>query len=632
MFINLSRVVKNFGADQILVGVDLEVYQGEKIALVGRNGAGKTTLLRILNQELEPDGGSIYRVPGLKIGYLSQHSRLDESKTVLVEAEEAFEELNQTKQRLEDLEKKMDAGPTIEEIEEYSLLHQHFDASRSYSSSRDLQDMLAKMGFAEQDYSKPIQHLSGGERTRLTLVKLLLQEPDLLILDEPTNHLDLEAIEWLENWIQNYRGAAIIVSHDRFFLQNLTERVVEMVDGKVKSYPGSYEKYLVLRREERERLEKVSKQQQSEIEKLDEYVRRFMNSQRTAQARGRLKRMEKLKAEKVEPPKEGQSISASFQDVQRSGDMVLECKGLSVSFKHRVLFEKLDWTVWRGEKWGVIGSNGMGKSTLLKVLLEQITPVSGTTRMGSNVQVGYFSQDVTHLNLDLSPLQILCEATGMLPQEARGLLGRFLIQGDDVFRPARTLSGGERNKLALASLVAMQPNLLVLDEPTNHLDMASAEALKDLLKEYPGTLILVSHDRWLLGEITEKTLALYPGGFTIYPGTYTEYRNSLQKGLPQEERQASAKKSFQNEVTQMSPRELSKEIYRLTQQLQSLENEITLLENEMQQIEQDLSVPVPGQDHMALSFLHVEKQTTLQEKLSDWEMLNENLEKLRSQQ
>ncbi len=625
-------MIKNFGADQILTGVDFELYPGEKVALVGRNGAGKTTLLRIINQELEPDGGSIYRVPGLKIGYLSQHSRLNESKTVFAEAEEAFEELHQTKRRLEELEKRLDDSPTPDEIEEYSLLHQHFDTTSSYSSDRDLQNMLTKMGFTEQDYSKLIQHLSGGERTRLTLVKLLLQEPDLLILDEPTNHLDLEAIEWLENWIQNYRGAAIIVSHDRFFLQNLTERVVELGDGKVKSYPGSYEKYLILRKQENERLEKVSKQQQAEIEKLDEYVRRFMNSQRTAQARGRLKRMEKLKAEKVEPVKEGKAITGAFQEVQRSGDMVLECKKLSVQFKHRSLFEKLDWTVWRGEKWGVIGSNGMGKSTLLKVLLEQIQPTTGTTRIGSNVQIGYFSQDVTHINLDQSPLQLLCEEVGMLAQEARGLLGQFLIQGDDVFRPARTLSGGERNKLALAYLIAMQPNLLVLDEPTNHLDMSSAEALIGLLKKYPGTLILVSHDRWLLGEITEKTLALYPGGFTIYPGSYLEYRDSLKKSLLQTQKQDPDKKLFHQQEKNISPRELSKEINKLTQQMKDLENQIEQLEGEIQQVEQELSSPAPGQDHTALSLRHVELQTNLQQKITDWEAGHKNLEELRSQQ
>ena len=631
MFVNLSGVIKHFGADGILTGVDLELYQGEKIALVGRNGAGKTTLLRILNQELEPDGGNIYRAPGLKVGYLSQHSRLDPSKNVIQEAEEAYEELNQAKNRMLELEQKMEHDATLNELEEYALLHQHFASSSTYSADRDLKQMLLKMGFSEQDYSKSVKHLSGGEQTRLTLVKLLLKEPDLLILDEPTNHLDIEAIEWLERWLGRYRGAAIIVSHDRFFLQNLTERVVELIDRKTKSYPGSYEKYLKLRKEEQERLERVAKQQQAEIEKLDEYVRRFINSQRTAQARGRLKKMEKLKAEKIEPEKEGLVMSGAFQDVQRSGDLVLECKNLSIQFQHRTLFSKLDWTVWRGEKWGVIGSNGMGKSTLLKVILTHIQPTTGSTRLGSNLQIGYFSQDASHLNLDQSPLQILCEECGMLAQEARSLLGQFLIQGDDVFRPARTLSGGERNKLALACMIALQPNLIVLDEPTNHLDMPSCEALAKLLREYPGTLILVSHDRWLLGQITQKTLALYPDGIKLYPGSYLEFREKLQKDSQSTPDIKQFKSKLSKEQT-LSPRELSKTIQKTAKQAEETENRIHQLESQIQEVEQKLSAPSLGEDLMALSLRHAQLHKNLQHEMSAWESIHQELEQLKAQQ
>lgn len=637
MLLNVAGIRKLFGADVVLSDVSFRIDRREKIALVGRNGVGKTTLLKILTGEYEPDGGSVQWERGVSIGYLSQQSRLDETRTVLEEAEAARAHLLEMEQRLRELEAKIEHDPSPDDLEEYSLLHEHFHAEGGYSAERDVRTVLGRMGFEEPEYSKSVRKLSGGERTRLILARLLLEEPDLLILDEPTNHLDLEATEWLESWIRGYHGAVLLVSHDRVFLQNVAERFLEMQDGTVKSYPGPFEKYAQLRAEEEARQAVVAAKQQEEIAKLDEYVRRFMNSQRTAQARGRLKLMERLKAQAIEAPKTEKGIKAGFGDVKRAGDLVVETRGLAMRFGDQVLFSELDWTVRWGERWGVIGPNGSGKSTLIKILLGEIAPAAGSARLGANVAPGYFSQDASTLDPELSPLQTINYELGWEAGHARNLLARFLITGDDVFRPISTLSGGERNKMALAVLTAINPNVLILDEPTNHLDMASREALADVLTEYRGTLILVSHDRWLLERVTDHTLDLRRGRPVAYPGSYGRYRESRDRpfaATPARAEPAAVGVQWRAPGAEpsLSPRELSKEIGRVSRLVEETEETVTKLESELERLERTIAQPSPDVDLFALTKRHGELTSEIQAAISEWEEHSRRLETLRAQQ
>jgi ATP-binding cassette subfamily F protein 3 len=533
------------------------------------------------------------------------------------------------KARLEALEKKLGEEATPEDLEEYSLLHEHFLEAEGYSAENDIRVVLQRMGFSPEEFSKSTDKLSGGEKTRLAIARLLLEEPDLLILDEPTNHLDLQATEWLEAWLRQYHGAVLLVSHDRAFLESTAERVLEMRDGSVKSYPGPFTKFLKLKEEEDARLAEVAKRQDQQIAKMDEFVRRFMNSQRTAQARGRLKLMNRMLETKVEAPKHDRGMAAGFGKVKRSGDIALQTKDLQVGFPSRRLFGELNWTVEFADRWGVIGENGAGKSTLIKTVLDLQKPLGGTYKLGTNVSVGYFSQDTQELDPEKSPLDFLVWDCDMLPADARNLLGRFLFSGDDVFRPIKTLSGGEKNKLSLARLTHENPNLLILDEPTNHLDIDSREALGNVLREYGGTLILISHDRYLLSQVTDHTLDVRKTGCIIYPGSYESYRARDAK-VPLPEPAPSNDKGVPE--TQLSPRELSKEIGRMEKLIGQIEEDISRHEERIKQIEQDLSNLPADADVFAISQMHQATQEALEGAMSSWEESSLQLEELRSMQ
>jgi len=628
MLLNVSKVAKSFGVDEVLSEVTFRIDRREKVQLVGRNGCGKTTLLRILTGQMSPDTGSVQLSRGATIGYLRQEHHFDAGRTVLEEATEARREQIALKQRLDELADRIEHDPTVEELDEYATLHEHFLEQEGYAAERDLKIVLQRMGFDEDTYTKPAHKLSGGEKTRLALSRLLLEQPDLLILDEPTNHLDLQATEWLENWLRSYPGAVLLVSHDREFLRAVGDRVLDMRDGTVKSYPGPYEKYRQLRAEEETRQAEVAKRQASEIAKLDEYVRRFMNSQRTAQARGRLKMKEKLVSTQVHAPTNERGMKASFTATKRAGDIIFEAKSLAVGFGETSMITGLDWVVQNGDRWGVVGENGAGKSTLIKAMLGKLPLQSGTVRQGSNLEIGYFSQDAVELDLTQSPLDYLVWEFDQTPESARNLLGQFLFSGDDVFRPIKTLSGGEKNKLVLAGLTTLRPNVLILDEPTNHLDMDSREVLAGVLRQYTGTLVLISHDRWLLGEVTNRTLDVRRDGVRQYPGSYAEYR--LRESRPVAV--AAPERKVAVETPALSPRELSKEIGRLAKAIESTELEIAQAEQRIQSLEQDLAAPPTGADIVALSRQYATEKQTLDDLMHRWHDETERLDSLRAQQ
>lgn len=630
MLLDVQDLRKAYGGEIVLDRVSFRIEQGDKVALVGRNGCGKTTLIRLLVGEEEPDGGRIVRARGLRLGYLRQIDPLGEALTVRQAAEQARAELIALRDRMEALARQLDGNPSDEDLAEYARLAEHFAAEGGYAVENELTVVLRRMGFDECEFDKPVGALSGGERTRLGIARLLLEEPDLLILDEPTNHLDLEATEWLEGWLRSYRGAVLFVSHDRRFLEAVARRVLELADGRVTAYPGPFEKYLALRAEARRRAADLAALQQAEIERLEDYVRRFINSQRTAQARGRLKRLEKLRAQALRAPGNVPDMRARFGPVRRSGDLALEVEGLSVRYGNRTLLHGLNWKVRWGERWGVIGANGAGKSTLARCLLGLVEPSAGRVRLGANVDVGYFAQDAGTLPPDRTPVEILGDLVGLREEEARKLLGRFLLSGEDALRPVRTLSGGERNKLQLALLAYQAPNLLVLDEPTNHLDRESREKLAEALSEYAGTLILVSHDRWLLETTTDFTLDVRADGCVVFPGSFDEYaahrRTAATAPRPDPPRASSGAgpDSAAAGPPPLSPRELSKEIARLQKEVRKAEERVHELEAALRDLQD--SMMRPEADHRALSERYRDVEAELDAALRAWADLAEELD------
>ncbi len=639
MLLSVNKVRKLFGIDIILEDVSFRLERHEKVALVGRNGAGKTTLLKLLTHHYLPDGGSIQFEKGARVGYLSQSVLPDSEQSVLEVATEARQHIVDLDKRLKELEVLMAESANSELLDEYSLLQEHFLMQGGYSIESDLKVVLGKLGFEEEEFSKPISALSGGERTRLSLAKLLLEEPDLLILDEPTNHLDMDAIEWLEAWIRGYQGAVLLVSHDRTFLNAVSQKTLELRFGMMRSFPGGYDRYVVLAEEEDDRIRDLAEKQGEQMAKMDEFVRRFMNSQRTAQARGRLKHLEKLKANAVIVPDKQKGINASFKAKTRTGDIVLDCKGVSKSFGEQKLFSNLNWQVRWGEKWGVIGVNGAGKSTLIRIALGEMDLDSGFIKMGANVRLGYFNQDASFENLKVSALEVVCGRTGLEMGPARSLLGRFLISGDDALRRLSTFSGGERVKIALACLMGQEPNVLVLDEPTNHLDIDSREALAEVLQEFNGTLIMISHDRWMLDMVTHHTLDLRHDESPSYEGCYTEYRkwrNSRQSKVPANPNAglsvAYATQGSSATATLLSPRELSKEIGRLTKLVETTESDVTSYEEKKASIEKSMATETNPAKLVELSHKFAEVQRATESSFNKWSKYSEQLDQLRSQQ
>lgn len=625
MILDVAQVTVSFGPTLVLNGASFRIDRKEKVALVGRNGCGKTTLLKVIVGELEPDRGAVTISRGAKVGYLRQRDPVDLSGTIYEEAEKALGLALGMKRRLLELEERLEDSPSDEELAEYAALHEHFLDAEGYSAERDIRTVLLKMGFREDDFDKPAKSLSGGERTRLALARQILEEPDLLILDEPTNHLDLSATEWLESWLQSYPGAVLVISHDRTFLESVGSRFLDLRDGQIHQYPGPYSKFVALREAEAERQAEIARRQEQEIAKLDEFVRRFINSQRTAEAKGRRTKLERLIESRVQAPSAQRSMAAGISSERRSGDRVLSVKGLSAAFGGRTLFKNLDWTVSIGERWGVIGDNGTGKSTLVRMILGLADLQQGEVKIGSKVDLGYFSQDAENLDPGLSPLEMVMARCGLNPGPARNLLGQFLITGDDVFRPIRTLSGGERNKLALALLVQSRPNLLVLDEPTNHLDLDSREALGKMLAAYDGTMVLVSHDRWLLGNVTNRTLHLRRDGFTTYNGSYSEYRLSL--------RQAETVRPLKRDVpkpesAQMTPREVSKAVVRLSKQVADLEEQIGAKENELRLVEEKLAGLLSPDEALEYSKRYASIRSELDLLLEEWNLRADELSAL----
>jgi ATP-binding cassette subfamily F protein 3 len=518
-----TNLSKAFGADEVFSGISVSVPPEAKIAIVGPNGAGKTTLVRILIGLDSPTDGDIHLAKNTRIGYLPQNPELMGEQTVYDEMLGAFQHLRAAEQELSKLEARLNAGDD-ELLERYGRLQEEFEAAGGYHYEIEIEQVLQGLGFPREQYDRRLNQLSGGQKTRALLARLLLEKPDLLALDEPTNHLDIDAIEWLENYLRNFQGAVLMISHDRYFMDNVVSVIWELDWGEVEIYRGTYSHYLQQREDRRERRLKEFEAQREFIEKEQDYIKRNIAGQNTLQAKGRLKRLERLIREgglKKKPPRR-RPIHINLQTDIRTGDQVLKTRGLQIGYDTPLLTVP-DILLLRGEVAAVIGPNGVGKSTFLKTVLGRLNPLSGSAEWGAQVQVGYFAQAHEDLNPDYTLLDELLAVENLPVSRARNYLAAYLFTGDDVFRKVHTLSGGERGRLALAKLALSGANVLLLDEPTNHLDIPSQEVLQDVLADFRGTILLVSHDRYLIDALASQIWHITPGQMTIFKGSYAEY-------------------------------------------------------------------------------------------------------------
>ena len=542
-----SGLTRSYGAFDVFTDISVSVAQGDKIALVGPNGCGKTTLLRILAGVDEPSRGQVNVARDVSRGYLAQTAEDANDFTIWEECQEAFGDLTRMGARLAALELAM-AQPETQEsaLAAYGPLQHTFEARGGYTIDTQIKRVLTGLGFKPGEEHKRVAVLSGGQRVRAALARLLLEAPDILFLDEPTNHLDTQGIEWLESYLQDWPGTIIVVSHDRYFMDEVAERIWEMQVSAPSSdsrqvlfeaYRGGYTDYVAQREERRERQTKEFDAQREVIAKQEEYIRRNMAGQNTAQAKGRLKRLNRL--ERLEKPIEQRVMSLRMAGTSRSGNIVLETHGLRVGYRDaaKALFSPPNLQLLRLERAALVGPNGTGKTTLLKTILGDLEPLAGTVKIGAAVKVGYFAQAHEGLDVEKTPLNELLDASpGLTLPEARNLLGRFLFSGDDVFKKIGALSGGERGRVALAKLTLQGANLLLLDEPTNHLDIPAQEILTEALNHFDGTMLVVSHDRYLIAALATQIWSLEPAGdgsrLSVFRGPYDAWIESKQPGAP----------------------------------------------------------------------------------------------------
>ena len=617
------NLAKSYGPDDIFNGITVSIPKRARIGLVGSNGVGKTTLLRILIGEESPSEGSMQKAKQLKIGYLPQESVLDSSQTLWDECRTALSHLEKMQRQLEDMETAMADGIDDEDVlERYSNLQDAFDRKGGYTYENKIERTLTGLGFEKKDYQKPLNILSGGQRTRAVLAKLLLSDPNVLLLDEPTNHLDIQAMEWLEGYLRAWDGAVVLVSHDRYFLDHTVNMIWEMTPA-MEIYHGNYSAYLTQREARYERQLKEFKTQQTFIEKEEDYIRRNIAGQNTRQAQGRRTRLERLlKEAKLAPPRHTKRIHLQIQAAERSGDLVVRTYGLRIGYKDdkKVLINIPDIVLRRRECAALMGPNGAGKTTFLKTLLGQIPPLAGEVELGGSVRVGYFAQAHEGLHDDWTLVEEIQSTTPkMLEAEIRSYLAKFLFSGDDVFKKVGVLSGGERGRLAMACLALQGANLLLLDEPTNHLDLPSQEILQRVLSEFGGTILLVSHDRFLADEIATQVWEVLPDekDMIVFDGNYSALR------AEQEEKKArAAAKNGVKKKTHQARQEKKKSKRINPRRLRELEAAISDLEEALDEAEKMLENPIEASVSIAeLGERYVSLQAELDEKWEEWHAL-----------
>lgn len=533
IILSCNNLNKSFGVDSILEDVSFTINEGDKVGIIGVNGTGKTTLFKIISNEYGYDSGDIYTSKDCEIGYLEQNTNFYSEKTILEEVLEVFKPLIEMEKDLRQLEIKIaeeGSKPNSKILDklmnEYSHKMELFSSNNGYGYKSEAKGVLIGLGFKDSDFDKPVNVLSGGEKTRVLLGKLLLKKPTLLLLDEPTNHLDSDAIEWLEFFLKQYRGTIMLISHDRYFLDQVVNRTFEIYNKKLKTYNGNYSDFVELSKIEKELEIKKYEDQQKELKKQEESIERlkaYGREKHLKRARSKEKALDKIDV-LDKPELYRKKAKISFNPSVVSGNDVMQIKDVSMGFDDRLLFKDVNLDIYRGEKVALIGPNGIGKSTLFKIIMEELSPFSGEIKLGTNVNVSYFHQEQKTLDLNNTIIEeIWKDNTNLTQTEIRSMLGAFLFENDDVFKQISSLSGGERARVAILKLILSKANFLLLDEPTNHLDIDSKEVLEEALNNYTGTIFTISHDRYFLNTVVDKILVLNQDGITEYLGNYDYY-------------------------------------------------------------------------------------------------------------
>jgi ATP-binding cassette subfamily F protein 3 len=628
VLLTLEGIGKSFVMNRVLNNVNLTLKEGQRMGLVGVNGSGKSTLFKIISGEMAPDEGTVSIMKGARVGFLTQQADILDDLTVWEELARVFDPLKQQEARLRELEREMAESheePALFQrlSNEYARLMARFEADGGYEWPSRIQGVLAGLGFKKDRQDQKAASLSGGEKTRLCLARILLSQPDLLMLDEPTNHLDLNATAWLEEALKKYRGTVLLISHDRYFLNAVCDSVAELSMTRLTQYEGNYDQFLVKRGEALARQMKEYEMQQAEIARQEAIIERYRSFNREKSikaAESREKRLEKM--ERLEKPVSEKKVRFQFVARRRSGDEVLRVRNLSKRFGDRTLFENFNLTVRAGERVAIIGPNGVGKTTLLDIIAGRGTPDTGTVTYGANVDLGYYDQQQAQLHPEKTAMdEIWDEFPYMQPDQVRGALALFLLTGDDVFQPISTLSGGEKGRVALSKLMLRKDNLLILDEPTNHLDMDSREVLEHALSEFTGTILTVSHDRYFINKIATRVVEMRPDGTDEYLGNYEDY--IMKKRRAEFEEAGAPAGVTRTELEKQKRKErLRRESQKaLIRRVAELEAEIERVEAEIAALEAKMGDPATYQDGGGLEVAkdHRAAQEKLAALLEEWE-------------
>jgi ATP-binding cassette subfamily F protein 3 len=638
ILLQLNQITKYYGSEPILSNIKLEVQSKDRIALVGRNGAGKSTLLKIIAGIHSQDSGEIIKPKDVTTGYLAQHTGLETSLSIWEEMLTVFSHLKQQERELRLMEEQMGDPSLFQDqhryervLREYDLLQEQFKQQGGYQYESDIRSILHGLGFGHFDTSTAISSLSGGQKTRLALGKLLLSKPDLLILDEPTNHLDMDTLSWLEQYLNSYPGAILIVSHDRYFLDKVVSQVYEIARTFISKYHGNYSQFLVQKAENFERDLKQFEKQQEEVSKLKEFIQKnIARASTTKRAQSRRKQLERMTL-MDRPGGDEKSASFHFGVERQSGNVVIRVDDLAISYQeNNPTIEQINFALSREDSVALIGPNGIGKSSLLKGIINKLSPSHGSIQLGSNVTIGYYDQEQANLKSNKRVLNELWdEYPHITEKEIRTVLGNFLFSGDDVLKEVSTLSGGEKARLALSKLMMQKANFLILDEPTNHLDLDSKEILENALIDYPGTILFVSHDRYFINRIATKVLELERKGITEYLGDYDYFLEKKQ--MISELQQLENKATLTNQAVIKEEKrsfEEEKELKRLERQrkrrIEEIETEISTLEEIIARNEEKLCDPEIYQNHELVQQLNEESNQAneqLEQLMHEWERL-----------
>ncbi|MCR6544338.1 ABC-F family ATP-binding cassette domain-containing protein [Dehalobacterium formicoaceticum] len=593
IILQVKNLSKSYGIHEIFSGLSFALHEGERVGLIGSNGTGKSTLFKCLTGEESPDGGSIMINERTTIGFLAQQNDWNEHISLFDEMLQGFEDTIEDRKTLREMEKRM---ASIREDDLPDLMHQYaqvterYERAGGYALEATVRKVIKGLGFTDEDLSQTVSTMSGGQKTRAALAKALLQQPDILFLDEPTNHLDINGIEWLEDFLVTYPKTVFLVSHDRYFLDKTVNRIMELERGKITSYQENYQGYLRRKGEFEESYQRAYLKQQQVIAQTESFIRRYKAGVKSKQARGRetilkrMERMEKLTEQKIIQPR-------LLAPVPESGSQVLQLETLAHGFKGQPLFQDLNGTIHNGEKVALVGNNGTGKSTILKIIMGEIMPNQGSVKFGSRVVPGYYAQEQETLDWNQTILQEIMNTINKGQEEARSLLASFLFRGDDVEKKIESLSGGEKARIALLKLLLKGANLLVLDEPTNHLDIASKQVVEDFLDDYPGTIILVSHDRYFLDKVVDRIWELEDGQIHDYPGNYTYYRYKKKENAAAENKPAPNTPKGDHLEARILAKEQSKNLKQLTRRLEILEDELAKMEQEKEEVAGMMSNP-----------------------------------------